>query len=59
MNEDDFLTRGRFIATPIMSEEILKALDEKLHEGNSDWALAEDSVKAVMRIAADKSINGM
>jgi hypothetical protein len=41
-----------------MSEEVLKLLGEGLRNANSDWALAEDSAKAVLRVAADKSING-
>jgi hypothetical protein len=33
-------------------------LTKKFHELDLDWALAEDSAKAVLRVAADPMING-
>ena len=41
-----------------MSEAVVETLTAKLQETGSDWALTEDSVSAVMRVAADNSING-
>jgi hypothetical protein len=41
-----------------MSDIVKATLGDKLKEMGSDWALTEDSAKAVMRVAADTSING-
>jgi len=48
----------RFIATPIMSERAIDVLTQKFREFDLDWALAQDSAKAVLRVAADPTING-
>ncbi|KAF2421167.1 NAD(P)-binding protein [Tothia fuscella] len=47
-----------FIATPIMSEQVIEILGKNLKDKNSDWAEVEDSAKAVIRVAADETING-
>lgn len=47
-----------FIRTPIMSEEAARAIGNRLDAVGMGWALAEDSVKAVLRVATDESING-
>jgi hypothetical protein len=49
----------RFIQTPILPEQAIKTMTTTLQGMGSDWALVEDSAKAVLRLAADKSINGM
>jgi hypothetical protein len=41
-----------------MSDTVRPILTEKLKSMGSDWALTEDSAKAVIRVAADESING-
>lgn len=43
---------------PILSERAVEALTMRFQELGVDWALAEDSAKAVLRVAADKTING-
>jgi hypothetical protein len=48
----------RFIATHIMSEAHIETLTKTFQASGLDWALAEDSAKAVLRVAADSSING-
>jgi len=47
-----------FIATPIMSEKVVETLGSQLKSVGAEFAEVEDSVKAVMRVATDKSING-
>ncbi|KIX03816.1 uncharacterized protein Z518_07369 [Rhinocladiella mackenziei CBS 650.93] len=47
-----------YIATPLMSDAVMNTLTTQLKEQGSGFALVEDSVKAVMRIATDDSING-
>jgi hypothetical protein len=41
-----------------MSEKVVEILTASLKAQNSGWAEAEDSAKAVIRVAADTSING-
>jgi hypothetical protein len=48
----------RFVATAIMSERVVDILTQRLRELGLDWALAEDSAKAVLRVASDPTING-
>lgn len=48
----------RAILTPIMAPATRKHITAIFHELGSDWALTSDSAKAVLRVAADKSING-
>jgi hypothetical protein len=48
----------RFVATAIMSERVVDILTQRLRELDLDWALAEDSAKAVLRVASDPTING-
>jgi hypothetical protein len=52
------LTIYRFVATSIMSDISIHILTKKFQESSLDWALAEDSVEAVLRVATDTSING-
>lgn len=47
-----------FIKTPIMSENVIERLGPGLESHRSGFAEVEDSVKAVLRIACDKEING-
>lgn len=47
-----------FINTPIMSATVIEQLGPALKNMNSDFAEVEDSVKAVLRLACDESING-
>lgn len=53
-----FLIRYRFIATAIMSERAVDILTQRFKELDLDWAMAEDSAKAVLRVAADPTTNG-
>lgn len=48
----------RFIATPIMSEAAVQAIKKQLEARGQEFAHIEDAVKAVMRVAADQTING-
>lgn len=48
----------RFVSTAIMSERVVDILTQRLRELDLDWALAEDSAKAVLRVASDPTING-
>jgi hypothetical protein len=41
-----------------MSEIVIEKITEGLKAAGSDWALSEDSAKAVIRVASDTSING-
>jgi hypothetical protein len=41
-----------------MSERVIDILTQRLRELDLDWALAEDSAKAVLRVASDPTING-
>ena len=52
------LTRYRFITTAIISEAHVEVLTKMFQASGLDWALAEDSANAVIRVAADTSING-
>jgi NAD(P)-dependent dehydrogenase (short-subunit alcohol dehydrogenase family) len=47
-----------FVATPIMSQTVKETISERLKDLGSDWAHAEDSAKAVIRVASDKTVNG-
>lgn len=49
----------RYIATPLMSKLVIERLTTQLEAQGSGFALVEDSVKAVMRISTDRSINGV
>ena len=49
----------RFVQTGIMSDIVRQTLAEKLKSVGSAWTDAGDSAKAVLRVASDKSINGM
>lgn len=42
-----------------MSKPVIERLTDQLQAQGSGFALVEDSVKAVMRISTDKTINGM
>lgn len=46
------------ILTPIMKDATREHISAIFHELGSDWALISDAVKAVLRVAADNSING-
>lgn len=48
-----------FINTPIMSAAIIEQLGPALKNMNSNFADVDDSVKAVLRLACDETINGM
>jgi hypothetical protein len=37
---------------------IADTLTKRFHDLDLDWALAEDSAKAVLRVAADPMLNG-
>jgi hypothetical protein len=50
--------RERFIATPIMSESAVRTIKKQLEVRGQEFAYIEDAVKAVMRVAADQTING-
>lgn len=52
------LIKVRFIATPILTERAVSTLTKKFQELDLDWALAEDSAKAVLKVATDTTING-
>jgi hypothetical protein len=52
------LITSRFVATAIMSEISVRILTKNFQESGLDWALAEDSAEAVLRVATDASING-
>ena len=41
-----------------MSVRAIDVLTQKFREFDLDWALAQDSAKAVLRVAADPTING-
>jgi hypothetical protein len=57
--ENSRLTRGqRFIATSIVSDVVIQAIKAQLDQRGQEFAQIDDAVKAVMRVAADKSING-
>lgn len=47
-----------FINTPIMSAAVVDQLGPALKHMNSDFAEVDDSVKAVLRLACDETING-
>jgi hypothetical protein len=53
------INSDRFIATAIMSDRAVDTLTQRFKDLDLDWALAEDSAKAVLRVAADPTINGM
>ena len=53
-----FTIYARYIATPLMSAPVIERLTTQLKAQGSGFALIEDSVKAVMRIATLLSING-
>jgi hypothetical protein len=48
----------RFIETPILTESVRNRLGGMLNFQESGFAEVEDSVKAVLRIASDETING-
>lgn len=52
------MRRQRFIATPIMSEAVVQTIKKQLEVRGQEFANIEDAVKAVMRVAADQTING-
>jgi hypothetical protein len=41
-----------------MPDEIIAMVDAQLKSQGQEWAVTEDSVKAVLRVACDESING-
>jgi hypothetical protein len=41
-----------------MTDEVIKAIKASLDAQGLSFAVIEDAVKAVMRVAADKNING-
>ncbi|KAJ5355640.1 hypothetical protein N7517_010249 [Penicillium concentricum] len=47
-----------FIATPIMTGEVVKTLGGQLTAQGSEFAHSDDSVECFLRIASDKSIHG-
>lgn len=49
----------RYIATPLMSKLVIERLTSQLEAQGSGFALVEDSVKAVMWISTNRSINGV
>lgn len=48
----------RMIETPIMSKDFIGSIRPQLQEKGLDLALAEDAVRAVMRIVTDREMNG-
>jgi hypothetical protein len=53
------LSYDRYIATPLMSKPVIERLTAQLKAQGSGFALVEDSVKAVMWISTNRSINGI
>ncbi|KAF2095937.1 NAD(P)-binding protein [Rhizodiscina lignyota] len=47
-----------YVNTPIMSETVVKRIDDLLKKHGADWATIEDCARTVLRIAADSSVQG-
>lgn len=49
---------GRFIHTPLMSDEVAAKLSDQLHSQGTDFASSADCVNCVLKIASDTTVDG-